>query len=112
MVQGLIQRHSSGAGSATAPGIRPAPTERFKKVLDELGIPMHRMIVNGIVPENTCPFCRSRRKMQVHYLEAIHKRFGSDLQVIEMPLFPFEMKGQDAIRQYAGSLGSHAGEVG
>lgn len=87
-------------------------TERFKKVLDELGIPMHRMIVNGIVPENTCPFCRSRRKMQVHYLEAIHKRFGSDLQVIEMPLFSFEMKGQDAIRQYAGSLGIHAGEVG
>jgi arsenite-transporting ATPase len=87
-------------------------TERFKKVLDELGIPMHRMIVNGIVPDNACPFCRSRRKMQVHYLETIHKRFGGDLQVIEMPLFSFEMKGQDAIRQYAGSLGIHAGEVG
>jgi arsenite-transporting ATPase len=87
-------------------------TERFKKVLDELGIPMHRMIVNGIIPENTCPFCSSRRKMQVQYLEAIHKRFGSDLQVIEMPLFPFEMKGQDAIRQYAGSLGIHAGGAG
>lgn len=87
-------------------------TERFKKVLDGLGIPMHRMIVNGIFPDNACPFCRSRRMMQMHYLEAIHKRFGSALQVIEMPLFPFEMKGQDAIRQYAGSLGSHVGVAG
>ncbi|MDO9036252.1 MAG: ArsA-related P-loop ATPase [Methanoregula sp.] len=92
--------------SATAPGIRPAPTEWFKKVLDELG--MH-MITNGIIPKNTCPFCISRRTVQERYLKKIHQRYDDQLTVIEVPLFPGELKGQEQLMQYVRYLGWGAG---
>jgi arsenite-transporting ATPase len=84
-------------------------TGRLKQTLDELGIPMHRMVVNGIVPENTCPFCQSRRSVQVKYLHAIKKQFERVLGIIEMPLFPGEMKGRDQLFRYAGLLAEQPG---
>ncbi len=87
-------------------------TERLKQTLDELGIPMHRMVVNGIVPANTCPFCQSRRSVQMKYLRAIHERFESVLDIVEMPLFPGEMKGQDALLRYAELLAGQPGFSG
>lgn len=84
-------------------------TGRLKQTLDELGIPMHRMVVNGIVPENSCPFCQSRRAVQLKYLHAIKKQFERNLDVIEMPLFPGEMKGRDPLSRYAGHLAGQPG---
>jgi len=78
--------------------IRPALTDRLKKGLDEPDIPM---IANGIIPENTCPFCTSRREVQTRYLAGIHKRYDDHLKVIEVPLFPGELKGREQLMQYA-----------
>ncbi|MDO8872752.1 MAG: ArsA-related P-loop ATPase [Methanoregula sp.] len=89
-----------------APCIRPAPTERFIKILDEPGI---HMIANGIIPKNTCPFCTSRRNVQERYLAKIRQRYDDQLTVIEVPLFPGELKGQEQLMQYARYLGWGAG---
>jgi len=84
-------------------------TNRLKQTLDELGIPTRRMVVNGIVPENTCPFCQSRRAVQMKYLEAIRKQSGRSLDLIEIPLFQGEMKGRDQLNRYADLLRGQAG---
>jgi len=76
-------------------------TERMKQVLDRLHILTERIIVNNIIPENTCPFCTSRRQVQARYLAEIHKRYDDHLKVIEVPLFPGELKGRGQLMQYA-----------
>ncbi|MDD1701949.1 MAG: arsenical pump-driving ATPase GET3 [Methanoregula sp.] len=80
-------------------------TERFMAVLERLDICTARIIVNGLIPENTCPFCRARRRVQERYLAKIHEAFDSRLAVIEVPLFPGEMKGQKQLVKYAAYLG-------
>ncbi|MFA4876974.1 MAG: TRC40/GET3/ArsA family transport-energizing ATPase [Methanoregula sp.] len=80
-------------------------TERMKQVLDSLDILTSRIIVNGLIPENTCPFCISRRNMQQRYLTMIRERYESILTVVEVPLFPGELKGQDTLKEYARYLG-------
>jgi len=87
-------------------------TLRLEQILEELGIPLRRMVVNGIVPENTCPFCRSRRSMQLRHLRQIRKEFEKTLAVIEMPLFSDEIKGLDRILQYAEILANQPGFLG
>ncbi|MFA5294433.1 MAG: TRC40/GET3/ArsA family transport-energizing ATPase [Methanoregulaceae archaeon] len=87
-------------------------TVRLEQTLDELGIPIHRMVVNGIVPENSCPFCSARRSMQMKYLRAIRKQFENKLAVIEMPLFSGEIKGLDHVLQYADLLAKQPGFSG
>ncbi len=81
-------------------------TIRLKATLDELGVPVRRMVVNGIVPKSDCPFCMSRRAVQMKYLAAIREQFAPGLTVIEMPLFPFEMKGLGHLLRYAHLLQS------
>jgi len=84
-------------------------TERMKQVLDRLNILTARIIVNGIVPQNNCPFCISRRTVQERYLKKIHQRYDDQLTVIEVPLFPGELKGRENLMQYAAYLGWGAG---
>lgn len=84
-------------------------TERMKQVLDRLNILTARIIVNGIVPQNTCPFCSSRRAVQEQYLKKIHQRYDDQLTVIEVPLFPGELKGRENLMLYASYLGWGAG---
>ncbi|MDO8872748.1 MAG: ArsA family ATPase [Methanoregula sp.] len=84
-------------------------TERMKQVLDRLDILTARIIVNGIVPKNTCPFCISRRTVQERYLKKIHKRYDDQLTVIEVPLFSGELKGRELLMEYARYLGWGAG---
>jgi arsenite-transporting ATPase len=79
-------------------------TERLKAFLDEQGISIRRMIINGVVPESNCKFCTSRRKMQQRYMDELHKRYGGEIKIIEMPLFPDEVKGLEAISSYADML--------
>jgi len=84
-------------------------TERMKQVLDRLDILTARIIVNGIIPKNTCPFCTSRRTVQERYLKKIHERYDDQLTVIEVPLFSGELKGREQLMEYARYLGWGAG---
>lgn len=79
-------------------------TERLKAALDEQGISIRRMIINGVVPESKCKFCDSRRKMQQRHIDELHKRYDMSMEIIEMPLFPDEVKGLEAISRYADVL--------
>lgn len=79
-------------------------TERLKAFLDEQNISIRRMIINGVVPESECKFCASRRKMQQRHIDELHKRYNGAIKIIEVPLFPDEVKGLEAISKYADML--------
>lgn len=68
-------------------------TERAVDQLQETGIPVGRIFVNGVVPENeSCDFCSSRRSMQQANLDRIRDTFA-DYDIVEIPLQPDEVRG-------------------
>jgi arsenite/tail-anchored protein-transporting ATPase len=67
-------------------------TERFLAALDALHIPCHHLLVNLVVPETQCPFCRTRRREQQNYIEGLRAKFPTYI-VSEAPLFPKDLRG-------------------
>ena len=67
-------------------------TEILLKELQKLQIITHHILINNIVPHNSCNFCRSRRMSQEIYIQHIKKTMN-DFSIIEIPLQPQEVKG-------------------
>ncbi len=74
-----------------------AVTTRFINWLDEFGIPVGGVIVNGVmqkaqVHDNTAEFVRNRIAMQDEHMAEIRSIFGDKVRAIA-PLFETEVKG-------------------
>jgi len=64
-------------------------------------IPVKSIIVNRVADERTnCPFCESREKDQRQYLAQIEEKFA-DYCLYKMPLFPYEIRAIDRLKEYA-----------
>jgi len=66
--------------------------------LNEYGFKVRRLIINNVVKDESSDFLRKKARQQKVYRELIYKRY-SDLQIIELPLFPYEVKGLDRLRE-------------
>ncbi len=75
---------------------------RALKTLNHYEIPVDMIVVNKIMPKmaNACDFCRARREMEEKRLELIEKYFG-DKEIIQVPMFPEEVRGVDKVRKVA-----------
>jgi arsenite-transporting ATPase len=63
--------------------------------LHELRVPMQRLLVNGIVPEEAdCWFCDSRRKQQLEVLKGFRKQFAESLQLLTAPQRDRDLHGE------------------
>jgi len=79
-------------------------SERALDVLKQYGIPVGRVIVNQIVPENgDCSFCSARRKQQLARIEDIREIFG-DYEILIAPLFKEEIHGMKALEKLGKTL--------
>jgi arsenite-transporting ATPase len=76
-------------------------TGRLIDELDMNKIPVKRMIINGITPENDCVFCTTRRRMQEKYIRIVREKYGEKMQIITAPLFPEEVTGVKAVENFA-----------
>ena len=79
-------------------------TGRLIDALDEYGIGIRRLIINGIVPVSDCPFCSSRRRMQQQYIDRFHEMYDDRMTIFEMPLFPEEICGKTVLSRFARQL--------
>ena len=79
-------------------------TQRAVAELSKLGIETHRLIVNGIIPqeEGRNPFLAERIQMQTRYLARIERELPLPTQ--RMPLLDEEIKGVERLRYVAGLL--------
>ncbi|MDP1538571.1 MAG: ArsA family ATPase [bacterium] len=76
-------------------------TEALLEDLKRIGIKVESVIVNRVMTiEEKCPLCASRMKGQESYLKMIEEKF-KDYQILKMPLFPTEIRGQDSLSEYA-----------
>src|SRR5215207_853518 len=74
---------------------------RYFKSLGEEGVPVTDIVVNRVEREHDgCPFCRARVSMQARWLAETRREFES-LRQHHIPLFPNEVRGPRALREFA-----------
>jgi arsenite-transporting ATPase len=66
--------------------------------LDRFGLRTSRIIVNNVVKDPDSPFLRTRAAQQQPYLERIRTRYA-DTEIVELPMFPYELKGAARLRE-------------
>lgn len=70
--------------------------------LREAKIPSSHLILNNVVPENTCAFCASRRRMQARHRAALTAELPA-YRITDVPLQPEDVRGLPHLRD----IGKH-----
>ena len=79
---------------------------RYFKMLKEAGVPVTDLIINRVESAHgVCRFCRARARMQSPYLKTLGREFKT-LRLRRVPLFPSEVRGADALRDFARAVWS------
>jgi len=63
-----------------------------------------RLIVNNVVQESDSPFLEQKRRQQQQHLAQLRERYG-DIPIVELPLFPQEVRGVERLRAVGRLLG-------
>jgi arsenite-transporting ATPase len=82
-------------------------------VVDELrryDLRISRLIVNNVVGVTDSPFLAQKRRQQQEYLEQLRERHG-DVPIVEIPLFPQEIRGVERLQTVGRLLCPTAAEV-
>ncbi|MFB0558533.1 MAG: ArsA family ATPase [Candidatus Bathyarchaeia archaeon] len=76
-------------------------TQRVAKDLERFGINLRGIVINHVLTQEAADstFNRSRRKMQLKYIDELEKIYGVKMPVVTLPLQPFEVKGIAALEK-------------
>ncbi|MFC2015215.1 ArsA family ATPase, partial [Chloroflexota bacterium] len=74
----------------------------FQK-LDEYGLTVQQLIINNVIKERSSDFLVSKSEQQKGYIDTIRNNY-SDLKIIELPMFPYEMKGLERLKEIGSVL--------
>lgn len=66
--------------------------------LGKYGLRVRRMIVNNVVKYEDSRFLQARARQQRPYLKEIHGKYR-DMEILELPMFPREVKGLERLRE-------------
>jgi len=75
-------------------------TEGLIEYLDGLGINVENIIANQILFPGECEFCKKRAEIQEKHIKLIDEKFKR-FQILKMPLFPKEIRGEKDLLEYA-----------
>jgi len=82
-------------GVAIAERMSLEETVDLAKALEKLKVPLRKLLINGVVPENTCKFCKSRRKMQQQVMDEFQAKFRRrGIKILVAPQQPHEIRGK------------------
>ena len=82
-------------GVAIAERMSLEETVDLAKALEKLKVPLRKLLLNGVVPENTCKFCKSRRKMQQQVMDEFQAKFRRrGIEILVAPQQPHEIRGK------------------
>ena len=88
-------------GVATPERMSLEETADLAKSLEKLNVPLKKLLINGLVPENDCKFCTSRRKMQEEVIGEFQKKFRRrSVEIFVAPQQPYEITGPKALREH------------
>jgi arsenite-transporting ATPase len=66
--------------------------------LDKYGLKVTQLIINNVVKAPDSEFLLTRASQQQDYLKHIYSKY-SHLKIVELPMFPYELKGLDRLRE-------------
>ena len=75
-------------------------TEDLIKYLNDLDIKVENVIANRILFPGECEFCKKRAEIQEKHIKLIDEKFKR-FQILKMPLFPKEIRGEKDLLEYA-----------
>lgn len=78
-------------------------TVRLAESLERLRVPMRRLLINGLVPEEAagdCDFCASRRRAQASVLREFRRRLGRRVLLFTAEQQPQEVRGAPGLRRH------------
>jgi anion-transporting ArsA/GET3 family ATPase len=56
------------------------------------------LIINNVIKADNSEFLKAKANQQKKYLDHIHTRYG-EIPMIEVPMFPYELKGWDRLKE-------------
>ena len=68
--------------------------------LNKYGLKVQQLIINNVIKTEESGFLRTKAEQQKGYLDLIHNKY-SDLRIKELPMFPYELKGLDRLKEVA-----------
>ncbi|MDI7259074.1 MAG: ArsA family ATPase [Thermodesulfobacteriota bacterium] len=74
-------------------------TQRIIKDFDEYQLKVNHLIVNYVIQEADCAFHKERMEMQQNYIKILRDQYAQRIKLIELPLFPHEVKGVEKINK-------------
>jgi arsenite-transporting ATPase len=76
-------------------------TQRVANDLKKFGLHVGGVIINHVLTEEAANtgFYRSRREMQLKYVDEIERTYSDTMPVVKLPLQSFEVKGVEALRK-------------
>ncbi len=83
-----------------AEALAVAQLESIFRELNDYGLKVQQLIINNVVKDDSSEFLRTKAQQQQNYLELIYRRYAN-LKIVELPLFPQEVKGLDRLREVA-----------
>ena len=66
--------------------------------LNKYGLDVEQLIINNVVRAEGSDFLLTKARQQKDYLEVIYGKY-SYLQIVELPMFPYELKGLDRLKE-------------
>lgn len=77
-------------------------TRRVAEELRSYGIRPSAVVLNYILDEEAAQssgFYGRRREMQIWYIREMERLYGGSMEIVTLPLLPFEVKGLEALRE-------------
>ncbi len=72
--------------------------EGIFRELDKYGLRVRQIIINNVVKAPDSKFLQTRARQQQEYLGQIYDKY-SHLKIVELPMFPYELKGLERLRE-------------
>jgi len=77
--------------------------EHVFRELDKYGLKVKQLVINNVIKADDSEFLVLKARQQERYLEAIYSRY-SGLPIVEIPMFPYEVKGLSRLEEVSGIL--------
>jgi len=72
--------------------------ESVFRELDKYGLKVRQLVINNVVKAEGSDFLSIKARQQKGYLEHIYDKY-SHLKIVEIPMFPYELKGLDRLKE-------------
>jgi len=80
-------------------GLGVYQARRLVTEFERFGLEIRYMLVNNVIKDPDSEFNRQRMEMQSKYLKMLSDEYGERMKLTLLPLFPYEMKGVESLRE-------------